>query len=117
MKLKNLKLKQKNLLSSYENKIDKSKKEAKKIIEDERKKLDENIKNKKQKFNDVIDKELADIEREVKNLKKTSILNINKIATETSTEIIKHVIDAQVNQNTVSTVVNDVVKRKIEKYI
>ena len=104
-------------LVEYNKIIEDTKKEAKKIIEDERKKLDENIDNKKQKFNDEIDKELAVIEREVKNLKKTSILNINKIATETSTDIVKQIIDAQVNQSNVAATVNDVVKRKIEKYI
>ena len=104
-------------LVEYNKIIEDTKKEAKKIIEDERKKLDENIENKKQKFNDEIDKELAVIEREVKNLKKTSILNINKIATETSTDIVKQIIDAQVNQSNVAATVNDVVKRKIEKYI
>ena len=104
-------------LVEYNKIIEDTKKEAKKIIEDERKKLDENIENKKQKFNDEIDKELAVIEREVKNLKKKSILNINKIATETSTDIVKQIIDAQVNQSNVAATVNDVVKRKIEKYI
>ena len=104
-------------LMEYNKIIEDTKKEAKKIIEDEKKKLDEDIKGKRQKFNDDIGKELDAIENEIKNLKKTSILNISKIANETSIEIIKQVIDVRVSQNNVSSVVDDVVKRKIEKYI
>ena len=112
-----LKEKAEKKLIEYNKIIEDTKREAKKIIEDDKKKLDGEIKSKKQKFNDGIDKELIVIENEIKNLKKTSILNISKIATETSIEIIKHVIDVQINQNNVSAAVGDVIKRKIGKYI
>ena len=72
-------------LKEYNKIIEKSKKEAKKIIEDSKKKLDRDIENKKQKFNDEIEKELLLSEKEIKDLKKSSISNINRIATETST--------------------------------
>ena len=63
-----------------------SKKEAKKIIEDSKKKLDRDIKSKKQKFNEEIEKELIATRKRNKNLKKSSISSINKIAVETSSE-------------------------------
>ena len=104
-------------LNEYNIIIEKSKKEAKKIIEDSKKKLDRDIENKKQKFNDEIEKELLATEDEIKDLKKTSILNINHIATETTTEIIKQIINTQVNKSSVSAIVNDVTKRQMEKHI
>ena len=104
-------------LNEYNIIIEKSKKEAKKIIEDNKKKLDRDIENKKQKFNDEIEKELLATEDEIKDLKKTSILNINHIATETTTEIIKQIINTQVNKSSVSAIVNDVTKRQMEKHI
>jgi len=104
-------------LKEYNKIIENSKQEAKKIIEDERKKLDQDIENKKQKFNDEIEKELVATEDEIKDLKKTSILNINRIATETTTEIIKQIINTQVNKSSVSAIVNDVTKRQMEKHI
>ena len=104
-------------LNEYNIIIEKSKNDAKKIIEDSKKKLDQDIENKKQKFNDEIEKELLATEDEIKDLKKTSILNINRIATETTTEIIKQIIGTQVNKSSVSAIVNDVTKRQMEKHI
>ena len=104
-------------LKEYNEIIEKSKKEAKKIIEDSKKKLDRDIENKKQKFNDEIEKELMTAEKEIKDLKKSSISNINNIAAETSAEIIKQIINIEVNKSSVSAIVDDVVKRKVVKYI
>ena len=104
-------------LNEYNIIIEKSKKEAKKIIEDSKKNLDRDIENKKQKFNDEIEKELIAIEEEIKDLKKSSISNINRIATETTTEIIKQIINTEVNKSSVSAIVNDVAKRQMEKQI
>ena len=104
-------------LKEYNEIIEKSKKEAKKIVDDSKKKLDRDIENKKQKFNDEIEKELTATEKEIKDLKKTSISNINNIATETSVEVIKQIINIEVNRSSVSAIVGDVVKRKMVKYI
>ena len=104
-------------LNEYNKIIEESKKEAKKIIEDNKKKLDRDIKNKKQQFNDEIEKELMAAEKEIKDLKKSSISNINNIAAETSAEIIKQIINIEVNKSSVSAIVDDVVKRKVVKYI
>ena len=104
-------------LKEYNEIIENSKKGAKKIIEDSKKKLDRNIENKKQKFNDEIEKELTIVEKEIRDLKTTSILSISKIATETSAEIIKHIIGTEVNKSNVSAIVNDIAKRKVEKLI
>ena len=104
-------------LKDYNHIIENSKKDAKKIIEDSKKKIERDIESKKQKFNDEIEKELSAVEKEIRDLKKTSILNISKIATETSAEIIKHIIDTEVNKSNVSAVVNNIAKRKVEKLI
>ena len=104
-------------LNEYNKIIEESKKEAKKIIEDSKKKLDRDIKNKKQKFNDEIEKELMAAEKEIKDLKKSSISSINNIAAETSAEIIKQIINIEVNKSSISAIVDDVVKRKVVKYI
>ena len=104
-------------LNEYNKIIEESKKEAKKIIEDSKKKLDRDIENKKQKFNDEIEKELMAVEKEIKNLKKTSLPNISKIAADTSAEIIKQIIDTEVNNSNVSAIVDDLAKKKMEKYI
>ena len=103
-------------LNEYNKIIEDSKKTAKKIIEDSKKKLDEDIKNKKEKFNQEIEEELKVAEREIKDLKKSSISNISNIAAETSAEVIKQIIDTEVNKSNVSAIVEDIVKRRIEKH-
>ena len=104
-------------LKEYNEIIEKSKKEAKKIIDDSKKKLDRDIENKKQKFNDEIEKELAATEKEIKDLKKTSTSNVADIAAETSAEIIRQIINTEVNKSNVSAIVNEITKKEIEKHI
>ena len=101
-------------LNEYNKIIEKTKKEAKKIIEDNKKKLEDDIKKKKQKFNEEIEKELMIAEKEIKILKKSSVFNINKIAVEISSEVIKQVVGTEVNMSSVSAIVEDVSKRKTE---
>ena len=106
-----------NKLKEYNEIIEKSKKEAKKIVEDSKKKLDENINSKKKKFNEEIEKELLAAEREIKDFKKSSIKNITDIASETSSEIIKKILNTEVNKSSVTAIVNDIAKRKVENKI
>ena len=104
-------------LKEYNEIIEKSKKEAQKIVDDNKKKFDRDIENKKQKFNDEIEKELVVIEKEIKDLKKTSTSNIADIAAETSAEIIRQIINTEVNKSNVSAIVNEMAKREIKKHI
>jgi len=104
-------------LDEYNKIIEESKKKAKKIIEDNKKKLDQDIESKKQKFIDEIKKELVTTEKEIKDLKKSSITNISNIAAETSAEIIKEIINVEVNKSNVFAIVDDVTKKEMEKYI
>ena len=57
------------------------------------------------------------IEKEIKILKKSSISNINKIAVETTSEVVKQIVGTEVNASNVSAIVEDITKRKIEKYL
>ena len=104
-------------LKEYNEIIEKSKKEAKKIIDDSKKKLDRDIENKKQEFNDEIEKELTATEKEIKDLKKTSTSNVADIAAETSAEIIRQIINTEVNKSNVSAIVNEIIKKEMEKHI
>jgi F-type H+-transporting ATPase subunit b len=104
-------------LNEYNKIIENSNKEAKKIIEENRKKLDKDIENKKNKINDEIDQEIVSAETEINSLKKSSKRNISEIANETSAEIIKQLIDTEVNKSNVAAIVDDVIKRKGAKYL
>ena len=45
-----------------------------------------------------------------------SASNIAAIATETSAEVIRQIINTEVNKSNVSAIVSDIAKRKIEKH-
>ena len=104
-------------LKKYNEIIENSKKEAKKIIQESKKKLDKNIEEKKQKFNDEMEKEIIAAENEIRELKKSSISNINTIAVETSAEVIKQIINTEVNRSNLSAIVDDVIKNEVKKNI
>ena len=100
-------------LKEYNEIISNTKNEAKKIIEENKKKLDKDIENKKKKFLNEIEKELLSAENEIRDLKKSSIQNVNKIAVEISSEIIKKIIGSEVNASNASAIIEDISKRKM----
>ena len=44
-------------------------------------------------------------------------MSISKIASETSAELIKNIINTEVNKSNVAAVVEDIIKKNKEKYI
>jgi len=50
-------------------------------------------------------------------LKLSSIEDINKIAIETSSEIVRKIVGTEVNASSVSAIVEDISKKEIIKYI
>ena len=104
-----------NKLKEYNRVIENSKKEAQKLMRDNKKKLDIDIEQKKQKFTEEIEKELTNVEQEIKELKKTSLLSINKIATEITNDLLKKIMGANSNMSNVSAIVEDVSKKEVEK--
>jgi len=102
-------------LNKYNQIIADTQKEAKKIIEESKKKIDIDIVNKKNKFNDEIKKEIAVTEKEIKNLKQSSVSNINNIAAEISGLVIKQLFESDINKSNVTAIVNDISKRQLGK--
>ena len=112
-----LKEKAEQKLNDYNQIIENARIEAKKIFEDNQKKLEHDISEKKSRFSEEINKELILVEKEIESLRKNSISNIGQIATETSSEIIKQVMDVQVNSSNVSAIVNEVIKKRMDKQL
>tara|TARA_B100001142_G_C14200305_1_gene603505 strand:+ start:272 stop:850 length:579 start_codon:yes stop_codon:yes gene_type:complete len=110
-----LKEKAEQKLNDYKKIIENAKNDAKKIIEDNQKKLEHDIAEKKAKINEEINKELLLVEGEIKSLKKNSTTSISQIATSTSSEIIKQIMNSEVNSSSVSAFVNEIIKKRIGK--
>ena len=95
-------------LKEFDNIILKSKIEAKNLFNESRKKLQNNINIKRQNLEEEIDKEVKIVETEIENLKKNSPEKINKIAIETSTDLINQLIGANVNNSSITAIVSDI---------
>ena len=96
--------------------IIKSKIEAKNIFKDSRDKALKNISKKKEALDKQIDEEIKKVEEEIGELRKSASQKINKIAIETSSELVKKLIGAEINNSSISAIVEDLSKRNGNKY-
>jgi len=103
-------------LEEYDNIVFKSKLEAQNILKAAREKLIKEINSKKENLDKQIDKEVKKAESEIDILKKSAPEKINKIAIDTSSELVKKLIGAEVNNSSISAIVDDLSKRNGNKY-
>ena len=95
-------------LKEFDNIILRSKIDAKNLFNDSRKKLLDDINNKRVKLEEEIDKEIKIVETEIKELRKKSPEKINKIAIETSSDLINQLIGSNVNNSSITAIVTDI---------
>ena len=103
-------------LKEYEDIISKSKLEAKTIFNQAREKALKDINAKKEVLEGQIDEEISKAEEEIKTLRNGAPDKINKIAIETSSELIQKLIGAEVNNSSISAIVDDLYRRGGDKY-
>ena len=103
-------------LLEYEDVISKSKLEAKTIFNQAREKALKDINAKKEVLDKQIDEEISKAEEEIKILRNSAPDKINKIAIETSSELIQKLIGADVNSSSISAIVDDLARRNGDKY-
>ena len=103
-------------LKEYEEIVSKSKMEAKNIFNQAREKALKDISAKKDVLDKQIDDEIGKAEQEIKELQKSAPDKINKIAIETSSELIQKLIGAEVNNSSISAIVDDLSRRSGDKY-
>jgi len=104
-------------LKEYQKIITDTKIEAKNIYNQAREKILRDINSKKENLEKEISEEIKKTEKEILDLKKKSPEKINKIAIETSTDLIKQIIGAEVNSSNISAIVEDISKKNKDKYI
>ena len=103
-------------LKEYDEIILKSKIEAKNIFKDTRDKALKDINSKREILEKQINEEIKKAEKEISELKKTGPEKINKIAIETSSEVLKSLIGTDVNNSSISAIVHDLSKKNGDKY-
>jgi F-type H+-transporting ATPase subunit b len=103
-------------LKEYDEIISKSKSEAKNIFNQVREKALKDISAKKEILDKQIDEEVKKVEEEINTLRLEAPAKINKIAIETSSELIQKLIGAEVNNSSISAIVYDLSRKNGDKY-
>ena len=97
-----LKFEAKNLLSNYENKIDKSKKETREIINSAKKDSEKNILEKTKKFHQLIENKNKYAEQKIIQMKENALRDIKNISVKVSMEAVKHLIKNSIDKNKIA---------------
>ena len=103
-------------LKEYDDIISKSKLEANNIFKEARENVLKEINTKKETLDKQIDEEVKKVEQEINLLKKGASEKINKIAIETTSELLVKLIGTEVNSSSISAIVDDLSKRNGNKY-
>jgi len=103
-------------IKEYEEIVKKSKNEAKNFINQAKKKLSRAINLKKESLEKELSKEIKKVEDEIEELRDKAPERINKIAIETSTDLLHQLIGTDVNSSSISAIVDDLSRRKMNKY-
>ena len=103
-------------IAEYEKIVKNSRDEAKNYFKQAREKLLKDINLKKNALDKELNKEIQQAESEIQELKDRAPDKINKIAVETSTEILHQLIGTEVNSSSISAIVDDLSRKKMDKY-
>jgi F-type H+-transporting ATPase subunit b len=104
-------------LNEYKKILENSKKEVIKINIETKNKLDKDIKAKKDIMEKEIENEITKAQKDIAELKKNSILDIQNISKNIASNIIENISGDKLNESSISAVVEDVSKKKIGKYL
>ena len=103
-------------LKEFDKIIVESKNKAKNLFNDARQKVLDDVNKKKAALEKNIDDEINAAEQEIDQLKKSSHEKITKIAIETSSDLVKQLIGEEVNNSSISAIVEDLSKKNKEKH-
>ena len=94
-----LKIEAKNLLSNYEDKIDKSKKETQKIINLAERDSEKTILEKTEKFHQAIENKKKSTEQKIVQMKENTLKDIKNISVKISIETVENLIKNSIDKD------------------
>ena len=103
-------------IEEYKKTVEASKIEAKNYFKQAKEKLLKNISLKKDALDKELNIEIQKAESEIKKLRATAPEKINKIAVETSADLLQQLIGTEVNSSSISAIVDDLSRKKMNKY-
>ena len=103
-------------IAEYKKIVQNSKDEAKNYFKQARGKLLKSINLKKDALDKELNEEIQKTEAEIQELRDKAPEKINKIAVETSADLLHQLIGAKVNSRSISAIVDDLSRRKMNEY-
>jgi len=103
-------------IQEYEKIVQNSKNEAKNYFNQASQKILKDISLKKETIEKELNVEIQKVETEIQELRNKAPEKINKIAVEAATDLLQHLIGAEVNNSSVSAIVDDLSRKKMDIY-
>ena len=104
-------------MKDYEKILENAKKEVIKIHIESKNALDKDIKTKKETIEKEIEKEVLKAHKEINELKKGSISDIQKISENIASNIIETISGDKLNESSIKAAVEEISKKNIGKYL
>ena len=104
-------------LKEYEKILEDAKKEVIKIQIESKNILDKDIKSKKESIEKEIEKEIINAQKEIKDLKKSSVSDIQKISENIASNIIETISGDKLNESSIKASVENILKKNTGKYL
>ena len=103
-------------IEEYEKIVQDSKNEAKNYFKQAREKVLKDINFKKNTLDKELSLEIQKAESEIQELRNKAPEKINKIAVDTSADLLHQLIGAKMNNSSISAIVDDLSRKKMDKY-
>ena len=103
-------------IEEYEKIVQNSKDEAKSYFKQTKEMLLKDINLKKDALDKELNLEIQKAESEIQDLRNRAPEKINRIAVETSADLLQQLIGAGVNSSSISAIVDDLSRRKMDEY-
>jgi len=103
-------------IKEYNEMVEKSKNKARILVNQAKERLIKDINLKKETLDNNLSNEIQKAEVEIQQFRDEAPEKINKIAIEVSTNLLQQLIKADVNNSSISTIVNDLSNKKMDKY-
>ena len=104
-------------LREYEKILEDAKKEVVKIHIESKNALNKQIRIKKEKVEKEIEKEIIKAQKEISELKKGSLSDIQKISENIASNIIENISGDKLNESSIKAAVEDISKKNMDKYL
>ena len=104
-------------IKEYEIILENAKREVSKIHFESKNNLDKNIQFKKKEMEKEIEEEILKAQKEISDLKKSSISSIQNISKNIASDIIQNISGDKLNESSIKAAIEEISKKNINRYL